>query len=75
MDGSIRKAEEKPRSRDRPEHLPKVCRRGLTEWELASLLPALSNHGGLAQLVERLVRNEKARGSNPLTSTIPPSVG
>jgi hypothetical protein len=24
--------------------------------------------GGIAQLVERLVRNEKARGSNPLTS-------
>ena len=23
---------------------------------------------GIAQLVERLVRNEKARGSNPLTS-------
>ena len=28
--------------------------------------------GGIAQLVERLVRNEKARGSNPLTSTFPP---
>ena len=28
--------------------------------------------GGIAQLVERLVRNEKARGSNPLTSTKPP---
>ena len=27
-----------------------------------------SVHGGIAQLVERLVRNEKARGSNPLTS-------
>ena len=25
-------------------------------------------YGGIAQLVERLVRNEKARGSNPLTS-------
>ena len=25
--------------------------------------------GGIAQLVERLVRNEKVRGSNPLTST------
>ena len=24
--------------------------------------------GGIAQLVERLVRNEKVRGSNPLTS-------
>jgi hypothetical protein len=27
--------------------------------------------GGIAQLVERLVRNEKARGSNPLTSNLP----
>jgi hypothetical protein len=26
--------------------------------------------GGIAQLVERLVRNEKVRGSNPLTSKI-----
>ncbi len=26
--------------------------------------------GGIAQLVERLVRNEKVRGSNPLTSTL-----
>ena len=26
--------------------------------------------GALAQLVERLVRNEKVRGSNPLGSTI-----
>ncbi len=25
--------------------------------------------GGIAQLVERLVRNEKVSGSNPLTST------
>jgi hypothetical protein len=29
----------------------------------------LNSFGGIAQLVERLVRNEKARGSNPLTST------
>ena len=28
--------------------------------------------GGIAQLVERLVRNEKVRGSNPLTSTAKP---
>jgi hypothetical protein len=27
-----------------------------------------NDFGGIAQLVERLVRNEKARGSNPLTS-------
>ena len=31
--------------------------------DIFALLP-----GGIAQLVERLVRNEKARGSNPLTS-------
>ena len=29
----------------------------------------LKDFGGIAQLVERLVRNEKVRGSNPLTST------
>ena len=29
---------------------------------------AEKSYGGIAQLVERLVRNEKARGSNPLTS-------
>ena len=33
----------------------------------ANFLPTFL--GGIAQLVERLVRNEKARGSNPLTST------
>jgi hypothetical protein len=27
-----------------------------------------ANGGGIAQLVERLVRNEKVRGSNPLAS-------
>lgn len=26
-------------------------------------------NGGIAQLVERFVRNEEARGSNPLTSS------
>ncbi len=31
---------------------------------------AIRPYGGIAQLVERLVRNEKVRGSNPLTSTI-----
>jgi hypothetical protein len=30
---------------------------------------AEKSFGGIAQLVERLVRNEKARGSNPLTSS------
>jgi hypothetical protein len=32
---------------------------------------AEKSFGGIAQLVERLVRNEKARGSNPLTSSFP----
>ena len=32
-------------------------------------LPKELNHGGMAQLVERLVRNEKAAGSNPTIST------
>ena len=31
---------------------------------------AQKSFGGIAQLVERLVRNEKARGSNPLTSSL-----
>ena len=29
----------------------------------------LNAHGDMAQLVERLVRNEEASGSNPLSST------
>ena len=33
-----------------------------------TVLAFRSSRGGIAQLVERLVRNEKARGSNPLTS-------
>jgi hypothetical protein len=32
-------------------------------------VPVFIGNGGIAQLVERLVRNEKARGSNPLTSS------
>ena len=35
---------------------------------LLAIVPARWR-GGIAQLVERLVRNEKARGSNPLTSS------
>ena len=31
---------------------------------------ARKTFGGIAQLVERLVRNEKVRGSNPLTSSL-----
>jgi hypothetical protein len=34
-----------------------------------------ADNGGIAQLVERLVRNEKARGSNPLTSSLRVSDG
>ena len=34
------------------------------------LAEELPSTGGIAQLVERLVRNEKARGSNPLTSSL-----
>ena len=39
---------------------------------LSDLFPPLFSqvNGGIAQLVERLVRNEKARGSNPLTSSL-----
>ncbi len=29
-----------------------------------------ADFGGIAQLVERFVRNEEARGSNPLTSSL-----
>ena len=36
---------------------------------LRANLCAEKSSGGIAQLVERLVRNEKARGSNPLTSS------
>ena len=34
------------------------------------MIPLKKANGGIAQLVERLVRNEKARGSNPLTSSL-----
>ena len=33
------------------------------------MLSLLPHYGAVAQLVARLVRNEKARGSNPLSST------
>ena len=35
-----------------------------------AIVNAVDVNGGIAQLVERLVRNEKARGSNPLTSSL-----
>jgi hypothetical protein len=54
--------------------LQKGFRQGTSQAEIL-LHPAGLNanypvrfNGGIAQLVERLVRNEKARGSNPLTS-------
>ena len=40
---------------------------------MSSSLPPVIPKGVLAQLVERLVRNEKVRGSNPLYSPIHPS--
>ena len=43
-------------------------RRALDGFGLAAFI-ARSIVGGIAQLVERFVRNEEARGSNPLTST------
>ncbi len=43
------------------EHADLPCR-----MPVLAFFPA---QGGIAQLVERLVRNEKARGSNPLTSS------
>ena len=39
-------------------------------WLLSSEADFTRQNGGIAQLVERLVRNEKARGSNPLTSSL-----
>ncbi len=48
-------------------------RQHLTKSHHALKSTLLASHGGLAQLVERLVRNEKARGSNPLTSTSRPT--
>ena len=35
-----------------------------------AIVNAVDVNGGIAQLVERLVRNEKVRGSNPLTSSL-----
>ena len=45
--------------------LPTLC---LRRGERAAKFTFLT--GGIAQLVERLVRNEKVRGSNPLASTV-----
>src|SRR6266540_4160627 len=39
-------------------------------WKNFFVVLACMPLGGIAQLVERLVRNEKARGSNPLTSSL-----
>ena len=38
-------------------------------WPLGQ--PAWTICAGIAQLVERLIRNEEVRGSNPRTGTIP----
>jgi hypothetical protein len=42
----------------------------LRTYALGANYPVRLFNGGIAQLVERLVRNEKARGSNPLTSNL-----
>ena len=42
---------------------------GQVQFSAVCSLPVFIVNGGIAQLVERLVRNEKARGSNPLTSS------
>ena len=44
------------------------CKEGGQRVLVTFIPPSSKLHGGIAQLVERLVRNEKARGSNPLTS-------
>lgn len=43
--------------------------RGALENNSSGVNMTPANPGGIAQLVERFVRNEEARGSNPLTST------
>ena len=40
-----------------------------THRGVGASLDGLTEHGAMAQLVARLVRNEKVRGSNPLSST------
>ena len=49
-------------ARDRELTLLDFCGLSLNAYSLSD--------GGIAQLVERLVRNEKVRGSTPLASTI-----
>ncbi len=61
------------RSRSRVRHLPcrsysQSAKSFLRGRSLSASYPVRLFNGGIAQLVERLVRNEKARGSNPLTS-------
>jgi hypothetical protein len=43
--------------------------RNIVNAPMGCRLSGLQVVGGIAQLVERLVRNEKVSGSNPLTST------
>jgi hypothetical protein len=38
-------------------------------WAVRLVLQFRPHRGAVAQLVARLVRNEKVRGSNPLSST------
>src|SRR5439155_26463456 len=48
-----------------------TCVKEMDKRVFVGFISAVStSNGGIAQLVERLVRNEKARGSNPLTSSL-----
>ena len=48
--------------------------RSLPAFRPCATLPGLKNRGDVAQLGERLVRNEEVGGSIPLISTISPKV-
>jgi hypothetical protein len=48
-----------------------TCAKKMDKPVVVGFIPPFPQvNGGIAQLVERLVRNEKARGSNPLTSSV-----
>ena len=63
---------------DSPEIIRRVKTDGVDMFCVALTLPVKisrqKDFGGIAQLVERVVRNDEARGSNPLTSTNLPFV-
>jgi hypothetical protein len=45
---------------------------GLTRWGSVNIVAPVPGDGAVAQMGERLVRNEEVRGSIPLGSTISP---